>query len=88
MAQEQKKPSENVYIVLAAALVVCMISSIFMMPFVPDDSYISFRYAENLAKGAQGADGSISARRGHRRKQEGVLTCPTASKNSTHSARR
>jgi hypothetical protein len=36
---------------LVAAIVLCVLSSIFMMNFVPDDSYISFRYAENLADG-------------------------------------
>ncbi|MEE9269430.1 MAG: hypothetical protein V3V49_04130 [Candidatus Krumholzibacteria bacterium] len=38
-------------LVLLAALALCVMSSLFMMPYVPDDSYISFRYAENLAKG-------------------------------------
>ncbi|MEJ2721900.1 MAG: hypothetical protein P8181_12300, partial [bacterium] len=37
--------------VLVAALLLCLASSLFMMKFVPDDSYISYRYAENLADG-------------------------------------
>lgn len=39
------------YVVLVTALAVCVLSSLFMMPYLPDDSYISFRYAENLANG-------------------------------------
>ncbi len=33
------------------AIVVCIAASVYMMPFVPDDSYISFRYAENIVRG-------------------------------------
>lgn len=38
-------------VVLLVAVAVCIIASLYMMPYVPDDSYISFRYAEHLAKG-------------------------------------
>jgi len=37
--------------VLIVGLVVFMAAVAVVMPFVPDDSYISFRYAENLADG-------------------------------------
>ena len=45
-----KRP-QNGYLALLAAVLLCVASSIFMMNFVPDDSYISFRYAENLSAG-------------------------------------
>lgn len=37
--------------VLLAAVGVCLVSARILMPYIPDDSYISFRYAENLVKG-------------------------------------
>jgi hypothetical protein len=37
--------------VLLAAVALFIISSIVMMPFVPEDAYISFRYAEHLGDG-------------------------------------
>jgi hypothetical protein len=36
---------------LLAAVAVFAVSAAIMMPFVPDDAYISFRYAEHLAEG-------------------------------------
>ncbi|MCZ6766723.1 MAG: hypothetical protein O7D32_07300, partial [bacterium] len=36
---------------LIAGVIVCIAASAVMMPYVPDDSYISFRYAEHLAEG-------------------------------------
>ena len=38
-------------LVLLVAVTTCIGASAFMMPYIPDDSYISFRYAENLANG-------------------------------------
>jgi hypothetical protein len=50
-----KKPvprgSDRSPAVLAGALALLVVSSLVMMPFIPDDSYISFRYAEHLANG-------------------------------------
>ena len=43
--------STRSYWVLLAAAGLCVLSSLLMMPYVPDDSYISFRYAENLVNG-------------------------------------
>ena len=43
--------STRSYRVLLAAAGLCVLSSLLMMPYVPDDSYISFRYAENLVNG-------------------------------------
>jgi hypothetical protein len=37
--------------VLLGPAVVFILSALIMMPFVPDDAYVSFRYAENLAEG-------------------------------------
>ncbi|NIM20045.1 MAG: hypothetical protein GTO51_07300 [Candidatus Latescibacteria bacterium] len=37
--------------VLLGAAVVFILSALIMMPFVPDDAYVSFRYAEHLADG-------------------------------------
>ncbi len=45
------KSIQSAEIVLFAALILCVACSFFMMDYVPDDSYISFRYAENLADG-------------------------------------
>ncbi|MEJ2720906.1 MAG: hypothetical protein P8181_07160, partial [bacterium] len=38
-------------VVLLVAVGIFIISSVVMMPFVPEDAYISFRYAEHLADG-------------------------------------
>jgi hypothetical protein len=38
-------------VVLLVSIALCVACAIFMMDYVPDDSYISFRYAENLAAG-------------------------------------
>ena len=38
-------------VVVLAAVVLFMVSAAIMTPYVPDDSYISFRYAEHLANG-------------------------------------
>ncbi|UCH84542.1 MAG: hypothetical protein JSW50_02280 [Candidatus Latescibacterota bacterium] len=45
------QPAKHSDYALFAAVLLCVASSFFMMDFVPDDSYISFRYAENLANG-------------------------------------
>ena len=41
----------NRLLVLIVTMFICFLSSWSMMPYVPDDSYISFRYAENLVRG-------------------------------------
>ncbi len=52
MASESAKPTGLSYThVLAAAGVLFIVLSMLMMPCIPDDAYISFRYAENLADG-------------------------------------
>jgi hypothetical protein len=42
---------KNTFLVLIVALATCVGTCIYMMPYIPDDSYISFRYAEHLARG-------------------------------------
>jgi arabinofuranosyltransferase len=44
-------PAGRTAIVLWAALIVYALSAVFMAPFVPDDAYVDFRYAENVASG-------------------------------------
>ena len=51
MNPRNSQSTRNALIVLLAATAICMASSLFMMPYIPDDSYISFRYAENLTHG-------------------------------------
>ncbi|UCG51318.1 MAG: hypothetical protein JSW58_14150, partial [Candidatus Latescibacterota bacterium] len=51
MSVEHSGSRRHTEYVLFAAVVLCVASSFFMMDFVPDDSYISYRYAENLANG-------------------------------------
>lgn len=51
MSRQKTESNRTGVYVLLAAVVVCIGSSIVMMPYVPDDSYISFRYAENWASG-------------------------------------
>jgi arabinofuranosyltransferase len=51
MSVDPQRLSHGDIFVLLAAVVVCVACSVFMMDFVPDDSYISFRYAENLVDG-------------------------------------
>lgn len=51
MANRPLKSIQSTELVLFAALILCVACSFFMMDYVPDDSYISFRYAENLADG-------------------------------------
>lgn len=43
--------SRPALLALIAGVIVCVAASAVMMPYVPDDSYISFRYAEHLADG-------------------------------------
>ena len=42
---------QSALLVLLAAALTCLAASLIMMPYIPDDSYISFRYAENLTRG-------------------------------------
>ena len=51
MNDSPAKQTKHTEYALVAAILLCVLSSLFMMNFVPDDSYISFRYAENLANG-------------------------------------
>jgi arabinofuranosyltransferase len=46
----QRKERAAEYVLFAAVLF-CVACSFFMMDYLPDDSFISFRYAENLANG-------------------------------------
>jgi hypothetical protein len=47
-----RSPSASwLYGVLGIAIIVSVAASIYMMPFVPDDAFISFRYAENIVRG-------------------------------------
>ena len=54
MTPANNKPFNSIQgaeLVLFVAVILCVACSFFMMDYVPDDSYISFRYAENLADG-------------------------------------
>ncbi|MFQ5510810.1 MAG: hypothetical protein ACE5EO_03075 [Candidatus Krumholzibacteriia bacterium] len=51
MARTGSVSPKQLSLALLAALALYVMSSLFMMPYVPDDSYISFRYAENLVNG-------------------------------------
>jgi hypothetical protein len=51
MTGEVERSNRGTEYVLFAAVVFCVACAFFMMDYVPDDSYISFRYAENLANG-------------------------------------
>lgn len=51
MSVDERKSFQGDVYVLLAAVAFSILCAIFMMDFVPDDSYISFRYAEHLANG-------------------------------------
>jgi hypothetical protein len=51
MSGDTRRAERGVEYVLFAAVLFCAACSLSMMTYVPDDSYISFRYAENLAAG-------------------------------------
>ena len=51
MTADTERSSRGAEYVLFAAVVLCVACAFFMMDYIPDDSYISFRYAENLANG-------------------------------------
>ncbi len=51
MSRDTRPVEKGVEYVLFAAVLFCAACSLSMMTYVPDDSYISFRYAENLANG-------------------------------------
>ncbi len=52
MKNPPKKGSPLAWKVLVAALALHILSVAAIVPFVPDDAYISFRYAENVSDGA------------------------------------
>ena len=51
MSGDAKAKERGAEYVLFAAVLFCVVCSFFMMDYLPDDSFISFRYAENLANG-------------------------------------
>jgi hypothetical protein len=51
MGSDTRRKERGAEYVLFAAVLFCVGCSFFMMDYIPDDSYISFRYAENLASG-------------------------------------
>ena len=51
MRADSERSNRGAEYVLFAAVVVCVACAFFVMDYIPDDSYISFRYAENLAAG-------------------------------------
>jgi hypothetical protein len=51
MTRSPSPPTLWLHGVLGIAIAACVAASTYMMPFVPDDSFISFRYAENIVRG-------------------------------------
>ena len=51
MSKKVPHPTAAAWRILAVVIVIQVFVFSLVMPFVPDDSYISFRYAENLANG-------------------------------------
>jgi len=47
----EQRPGRAHFVALVLAAVVLVASCLYLTPFLPDDTYISFRYAENLANG-------------------------------------
>ena len=53
MTQEETNPrnGKRDLLILACAIGVFAVTALIMMPFTPDEAYISYRYAEHLADG-------------------------------------
>jgi arabinofuranosyltransferase len=51
MSGDKRHRERGFEYVLFAAVLFCVVCSFFMMDYLPDDSFISFRYAEHLANG-------------------------------------
>jgi arabinofuranosyltransferase len=51
MSDDARRSDRGAEYVLFVSIIFCVACAFFMMDYVPDDSYISFRYARNLAEG-------------------------------------